>query len=216
MAFASANLEITHRLRAARSQNMIAKRARESLGGRPMSSVVFRVSWTLVYIFQARSLFRKSSGRLSTVLIQVQKRPHCIAGASTSRGAGRFQRVKYAWSDGKELLFDQSYLHSAINQTEISRIILFCDVEKTQLIPGIKQLADAVDYALVAKFTGADDAGKLSWISRTYKPIYSLRSYVKEKIKPRSLLAYNIIKYGTIVLVICLLYYTFHFASKLI
>ena len=62
---------------------------------------------------------------------------------------------------------------------------------------------------MVAKFTGAHDGGELSWISWAYKPIYRLRSYVKENIKPRSLLAYNIIKYGSIVLVLVLLYQAF-------
>ena len=114
--------------------------------------------------------------------------------------------VDYPWLDGEELLFDQTYLHSAVNRTETIRIILFCDVEKTQLRAPIKRLADGVNYALVAKFTGANDQGKLSWISRAYKPIYKIRSFVKEKIKPRSLLAYNLIKYGSIVLLLYLIY----------
>ena len=64
----------------------------------------------------------------------------------------------------------------------------------------MKALADGVNYALVAKFTAANDKGKLSWISWAYKPIYKIRSFVKEEIKPRSRLAYNLIKYGSIAL----------------
>jgi beta-hydroxylase len=112
----------------------------------------------------------------------------------------------YPWRDGEELLFDQTYLHSAINRTDIVRVILFCDVEKTQLIAGVKGFAEAVNRALVAKLTGANDQGKLSWLSWAYKPIYKIRSYVKEKVKPRSLLAYNLIKFGTIALLLYLLY----------
>jgi hypothetical protein len=70
----------------------------------------------------------------------------------------------------------------------------------------MKPIADSVDYRLIAKFTGADDQGKRSWISTAYMPIYQLRSYVKEKIKPRSLLAYNIIKFGSIGLLLFLIY----------
>jgi beta-hydroxylase len=114
--------------------------------------------------------------------------------------------VEYPWSDGEELLFDQTCLHSAVNRTDTIRIILFCDVEKTQLRGFIKPLADAVNYALVAKFTGANDQGKLSWISWAYKPIYKIRSYVKEKIKPRSLFAYNATKYSSIALGLILFY----------
>ena len=123
--------------------------------------------------------------------------------------------VKHVWKDGEELLFDQTYLHSAINRTNIVRVILFCDVEKAQLHGPVKRFAEAVNYAMVAKFTGAHDEGKLSWISWAYKPIYKVRSYVKENIKPRSLLAYNIIKYGCIVLALVLLYQAFSLLGRL-
>jgi beta-hydroxylase len=116
---------------------------------------------------------------------------------------------RHVWRDGEELLFDQTYLHSAANNTDIVRVILFCDVEKTQLLGPVKALADAVNYALVAKFTGANEKGKLSFISWAYKPIYKVRSFVKEEIKPRSLLAYNVIKYGSIALGLFLIYLAF-------
>lgn len=114
--------------------------------------------------------------------------------------------VDYPWRDGEELLFDQTYLHSAVNNTDTVRVILFCDVEKTQLRGFVKPIADAVDYGIVSKFTGADDQGKRSLISTAYMPIYKLRSYIKEQIKPRSLLAYNIIKFGSIGLALFLIY----------
>ena len=114
----------------------------------------------------------------------------------------------YPWRDGEDLLFDQTYLHSASNETDTIRIILFCDVEKTQLMGPVKHLAEGTNYVL-AKFAGADHKGKLSWISRAYKPIYAIRSYVKEQIKPRSMVAYNIIKFGSIASVLLLLYWAF-------
>jgi beta-hydroxylase len=114
--------------------------------------------------------------------------------------------VEHPWFDGEELLFDQSYLHSAVNQTDNIRVILFCDVEKTQLIPPIRQLAAAVDNTLVARAAGANDQGKVSLFSKIYKPIYAVRSYVKEKVRSRSMLAYNIIKYGALASLLLLLY----------
>lgn len=115
--------------------------------------------------------------------------------------------VPHVWRDGEELLFDPTYLHSAINETDTVRIILFCDVEKTQLWRPIKPLADALDFGVVSKFTGADAQGKISWISAAYKPIYKLRSYIKQNVKKRNRTAYNIIKYGAIALVLAGLYY---------
>jgi beta-hydroxylase len=104
----------------------------------------------------------------------------------------------YPWYDGKELLFDQTFLHSALNKTDQPRVILFCDVDNPNFRWGIKQLAGAVNSMLVAKMTGANDKGRLSWVSAVYRPIYRVRAYVKEKIRPRSLYLYNAIKFSAI------------------
>jgi beta-hydroxylase len=124
--------------------------------------------------------------------------------------------VPYSWRDGEDLLFDQTYLHSIVNKTDIVRVVLFCDVEKTQLNAFVKPLAEAVNYHVVAKLSGEHEKNKLSWLSRAYKPIYQARSYVKEKIKPRSLVAYNIIKFGTIVLALLGLYFLFTLLARVI
>jgi beta-hydroxylase len=126
---------------------------------------------------------------------------------NSERCALMLDGVPHVWRDGEELLFDPTYLHSAVNETDVVRIILFCDVEKTQLWRPIKPIADAIDFGVVSKFTGADTKGKISWISAAYKPIYKVRLFVKQKVKKRSRLAYNAIKFGTIALVLAGLYY---------
>jgi beta-hydroxylase len=104
----------------------------------------------------------------------------------------------YPWHDGMELLFDQTYLHSAFNETDQPRVILFCDVDNPNLRWGVKHLAGAVNALVLAKMTGADDAGKLSWVSALYRPVYRVRMFVKQTIRPRSLFLYNVIKFSAI------------------
>ncbi|MFM7346636.1 MAG: aspartyl/asparaginyl beta-hydroxylase domain-containing protein [Tagaea sp.] len=128
---------------------------------------------------------------------------------NSERCALTLDGVAHPWRDGEELLFDPTYLHSAVNETDVVRVILFCDVEKTQLWRPIKPLADAVDFGIVSKFTGADAAGKLSWLSAAYKPIYAVRTFVKQRIKRRSRAAYNAIKFGTIAAALALIYWAF-------
>jgi hypothetical protein len=169
---------------------------------------------------QIRDVYRTSARRTS----RPSSRSHRfiaaisfgVATPNSDQCALRLDGVDYPWFDGEELLFDQTYLHSAFNRTEIPRVILFCDVEKTQLRGVIKRFADMVDYAVVAKFTGADDKGKLSWLSWAYKPIYKVRSYVKQQLKPRSLIAYKIVEFGSIALLIFLLYSLFGLVSHLL
>jgi beta-hydroxylase len=38
--------------------------------------------------------------------------------------------ISYSWADGKGVLFDETYVHEAINNTNTNRIILFCDVTR--------------------------------------------------------------------------------------
>ena len=38
--------------------------------------------------------------------------------------------VRYAWRDGEAVLFDETYVHWADNNTDTDRIILFCDVRR--------------------------------------------------------------------------------------
>jgi hypothetical protein len=38
----------------------------------------------------------------------------------------------------------------------------------------------------------------LSWIAAIYRPIYRVRAYIKETVRPRSLFLYNVIKFSAI------------------
>lgn len=40
----------------------------------------------------------------------------------------------YAWRDGEDVMFDETYVHWVKNETETTRVILFCDVERP--LPG--------------------------------------------------------------------------------
>lgn len=36
----------------------------------------------------------------------------------------------YSWRDGQDVLFDETFIHTAENRTDVERLILFCDVER--------------------------------------------------------------------------------------
>ncbi len=42
----------------------------------------------------------------------------------------------HSWRDGQPLLFDETYLHHAHNDTETTRLILMCDIERPMFLPG--------------------------------------------------------------------------------
>src|SRR5262245_29083060 len=37
---------------------------------------------------------------------------------------------KYYWKDGEAVIFDETYIHHAENKTDVTRVFLFCDVER--------------------------------------------------------------------------------------
>jgi beta-hydroxylase len=38
--------------------------------------------------------------------------------------------VECVWRDGQDFVFDETFIHRAENATDVTRIILFCDVER--------------------------------------------------------------------------------------
>lgn len=44
--------------------------------------------------------------------------------------AGFVDGQVYAWRDGEDVMFDETYVHWVKNETEQTRVILFCDVER--------------------------------------------------------------------------------------
>jgi beta-hydroxylase len=48
----------------------------------------------------------------------------------------------YAWKDGEDVIFDETYIHYAENKTDIDRIILFCDSApcKNHVCPWLEQI----------------------------------------------------------------------------
>jgi beta-hydroxylase len=37
---------------------------------------------------------------------------------------------EYAWRDGEDVMFDETYVHWVKNETDVTRVILFCDIER--------------------------------------------------------------------------------------
>ncbi len=42
---------------------------------------------------------------------------------------------EYAWRDGEDVMFDETYVHWVKNETDMTRVILFCDIERPLTSP---------------------------------------------------------------------------------
>jgi beta-hydroxylase len=52
----------------------------------------------------------------------------------------------YAWRDGEDVMFDETYVHWVKNETEQTRVILFCDIER----PLSNRLMAAINHRVSA------------------------------------------------------------------
>jgi beta-hydroxylase len=83
----------------------------------------------------------------------------------------------YSWRDGEAVLFDETYVHRAENNTDISRIILFCDVERPLLTPVARAANRFVASTFVAAAATANEPGeKIGFLNRIFAVYCQLRS----------------------------------------
>jgi beta-hydroxylase len=112
----------------------------------------------------------------------------------------------YSWRDGKDVMFDETYLHYAENRSGQTRLILFCDVERPlhgAPIRGLNRLFERV--FLRAAATQNDEQEDIGWINLLYKPIGLLKDQLK-RIKQWNKPLFNGTKY---LLIVALLYWIF-------
>lgn len=55
----------------------------------------------------------------------------------------------YAWRDGEDIVFDETYVHSVANDTDQTRVILFCDVERPLRTPIIRAFNRFISNTLI-------------------------------------------------------------------
>jgi beta-hydroxylase len=112
----------------------------------------------------------------------------------------------YAWKDGDDVLFDETYVHYAENKTDTDRIILFCDIERpVKTIFGRawnKFFGWFIMAAAVSPNMGDDKTGN---INKAFKYVYSIRLLGK-RIKAYNRNLYYAVKYLLLLLILYLIF----------
>ena len=89
----------------------------------------------------------------------------------------------YAWRDGEDIVFDETYIHSAENRSDQTRIILFCDVErplKTRLMKSINRTVSRVlGRATAAQNLETEEVGVINKIFGFFHHVGVLRRRFK-------------------------------------
>jgi beta-hydroxylase len=108
---------------------------------------------------------------------------------------------RQSWRDGEAMIFDETYVHEALNETDVNRLILFCDVER----PVARPMAALNRWAIhnVMKATGApNEVGEhVGAINRLYGRLTGVIAAGKG-LKARNRTLYYVVKNAVIILVI--------------
>ena len=108
----------------------------------------------------------------------------------------------YSWRDGESVIFDETFIHYAHNNTEQNRIILFCDIERP--VNNIfARLVNKLFGATMARATASPNTSedKTGLLNRIFGLVYPLRLSGK-KLKEFNKTLYYIVKYLLFALVL--------------
>jgi beta-hydroxylase len=86
----------------------------------------------------------------------------------------------YSWRDGEDIVFDETYIHHAHNETDMDRIILFCDVERPMRV-GFARAFNRWFGRHLLTFTVARNAegDRVGGLNRVFPYIYAVRLKIK-------------------------------------
>jgi beta-hydroxylase len=102
----------------------------------------------------------------------------------------------YYWKDGEAVVFDETYIHRAENQTDVPRIILFCDIERPLSNPLVRAVNRFIGRPLArAAATQNVEGEKIGVLNKVFGYAYHIRLLGK-RIKAWNKTAYYVIKWA--------------------
>jgi beta-hydroxylase len=110
---------------------------------------------------------------------------------------------RYWWKDGEAVLFDETYIHSVENNTDVTRIILLCDIERPLRFRAMQAVNRWVSrYIVTASATqNVEDepVGALNrFYGRVYHPIAGRINSAASRLKQRNRPLYRTLQYGIV------------------
>jgi beta-hydroxylase len=113
---------------------------------------------------------------------------------------------RYYWKDGEAVMFDETYIHTAENRTDVTRVILFCDIERPLSNPVLRWINRAIGQRMAkAAATGNIPGEHVGALNRIFEYIYKLR-LVGVRLKTWNKPVYYVIKWALILGLVYLIF----------
>jgi len=113
--------------------------------------------------------------------------------------------VQCVWRDGEAFMFDETFIHSAENATDVNRIILFCDVERPMKYGVMTAINRWVSHHIVkASATQNVDGEHVGVLNKVFGKLYEVH-LASRKVKEWNRKVYYTLKYSLTVLIVGLI-----------
>jgi beta-hydroxylase len=105
---------------------------------------------------------------------------------------------EYFWKDGEDVVFDETYIHYAENRSDVTRLILFCDVERPMTNGLMTRFNRLIANTLIRSSKTQNVPGEpVGALNRIFGYAYRVRLAGK-KLKRKSRFAYYGLKYAIV------------------
>jgi beta-hydroxylase len=114
---------------------------------------------------------------------------------------------RFSWRDGQAMIFDETYIHWAINGSDSCRIVMVCDIER----PMRFRWTQAVNYVLgrtlmTATSSPSETGDQIGLASKLFRILYYMGHY-RRQFKSWNMAAYNVTRIALVVGVAALMYW---------
>lgn len=114
---------------------------------------------------------------------------------------------RHSWRDGQGVIFDETYIHWAINGSESDRIILFCDVERPMRYRWAQAVNRFLGRTMMTAAASPNEQGdQVGLVSKLFRVSFYAGKY-RRAFKAWNKTVYKITKFGLIIGLAAAIYY---------
>ena len=115
--------------------------------------------------------------------------------------------VRQSWRDGEGFVFDETYIHWAINGSESDRIILFCDLERPMRFKWAQAINRWLGRVMMTAAASPNETGdQVGGISKLFRISFTMGQY-RRRFKAWNKNVYKVTKFALIIGAAALIYY---------
>ena len=112
----------------------------------------------------------------------------------------------YFWKDGEAVMFDETFIHQAENKTDITRVILFCDIERPLSNRFMRAVNRTIGRRMIKAAATQNMPGEhVGGLNRVFEVVYKLRE-VGLRLKQWHQPTYYLVKWALVAGVLYLIF----------